>query len=187
MPESFRVENVGAFLSLGFHLPRHGVDQVTRWCDVLDLDTRNLDTPGGGGIVDHGEQPGINAVALGKQFIEVHGAHDGTDIGHGQVEDCQFQLVDLIGGLGGIENLEEHHAIDRDHGIVLGNDFLRRHVHDTFHHVELGADTVNHRHDQVKAGSQGPGVATEAFNGVFASLGNGLHAHDDQHYSQYQY
>jgi hypothetical protein len=84
----------------------------------------------------------IDLVALGQRLIQVHRTQHGADIGHHQVEDGDFQLRDFVCGLGRIEHLEEHHAIDLHHRVVLGDDLLRGHVQHLFHHVDLAADAV---------------------------------------------
>ncbi len=43
---AFGGENLGALLALGLHLPAHGLDQIGRRHDVLDLDAVDLDAPG---------------------------------------------------------------------------------------------------------------------------------------------
>jgi hypothetical protein len=50
--------------ALGLHLPRHGIDQVARRLDILDLDTGDLDAPILGGVVDHLKQAVIDFIAL---------------------------------------------------------------------------------------------------------------------------
>ncbi len=93
----------------------------------------------------------IDRIAIGQKLVEIHRAHDRADIGHRQVEDGALQVGDLIGGLGGVQDLVEGDGIGRATGIVAGDDFLRRNVEHLFHHVHLGADAVDERNDEVEA------------------------------------
>ena len=37
--------------------------------------------------VDHAQQPLVDLVAMRQHLVEIHAAHDGADVGHGQLED----------------------------------------------------------------------------------------------------
>jgi len=117
-----------------------------------------------------GEQPFVDRVAIGKQLVEVHRAHDRADIGHGEVEKRLVEVGNLVGGLRGVEDLIESHGVGLDAGIVLGDDLLRRYVQHLLHHVQLGADRVDEGDDQVEARMQRAGIFLEAFDGVVISL-----------------
>ena len=110
LPVAFGVQNIRALFAFCFHLPRHGVDQIARWRNVLDLDASDLDAPGRCRVIDDQQQPLVDGVAFGQQFIEIHRAHDGTNIGHGQINDGVLEVADLVGGLRRIEYLVKHHA-----------------------------------------------------------------------------
>ena len=125
------------------------------------------------------EQPVVDLVALRQELVEVHRAHDGADVGHGQVEDGVLEVVDLIGRLGGIEHLEEGNAVDRHHGIVAGDDLLARHVEHLLHHVHLRADAVDEGDDQAEARVQRAGVAAEALDGIIVALRHDADALED--------
>jgi len=64
LPFALRHEDGGALVALGFHLPRHGVDQVAWRLDILDLDAGDLDAPVVGRVVNDLEQAMIDLVAL---------------------------------------------------------------------------------------------------------------------------
>ena len=87
---------------------------------------------------------------------------------------------DLIGCLRRVQHLVEGDAVDRDDGVVAGDDLLGRHVEHLLHHVHLGADAVDEGDDQVEAGRQRPGVAAETLDGVVVALRDGLDA-GEQH------
>ena len=129
-------QNVGALVALRLHLARHAFDEIGGGGDVLDLDARDLDAPGPRRLVDHGQELGVDAVALGQELVQIHRAHHRADIGHGQVDDRPLEIGHLIGGARGFLHLVEDHAVDRHHGVVPGDDLLRRHVHHLLHHVD---------------------------------------------------
>ena len=114
-----------------------------------------------GGIVDDAQQALIDHVAFRQQLVEIHGAHDGTYVGHGQIDYRVGQIVDLVGRPRGTQNLKKHHAVHRHHGVVPGDDLLGRHVQHRLHHVHLCADLVEHGDDDVQARIQGFGVPAE--------------------------
>ena len=86
---AFGFEDRGALFALGLHLPGHRVDDVGRRADVLHLDAGDLDAPGFGRMVDDGEQPGIDLVALGQGLVEVHRAHHGAQVGRRERHDAR--------------------------------------------------------------------------------------------------
>jgi hypothetical protein len=112
----------------------------------------------------------VDLVALGQQLVQVHRAHDRADVGHGQVHDRDLEVRDLVGRLRGVEDLEEHDAVDLHHRVVAGDDLLRGDVEHLLHHVEPAPDAVDERHDQVEAGPQRAGVAAEALDRVLLPL-----------------
>ncbi len=129
-----------------------------------------------GRFIDNAQQTIIDCVTVGQQFIEIHRAHDGTDIGHGEVQDCILQIGNLIGGLCCIEHLIEGHAIDADNGVIAGDDFLRWNVEHLFHHVKPCADTVEERHNEIEARHQRAGIAAKALHCVVVALRHSLYA-----------
>ncbi len=46
------LQHLRALLALGLHLPGHGIDEILRRLDILDLDARDLDAPGADRLVD---------------------------------------------------------------------------------------------------------------------------------------
>jgi hypothetical protein len=167
-----------AFLALGLHLARHRVDEILRRLDVFDLDARDLDAPGLGGRVDDIEQAGVDLVAMRQQLIEVHRTHDCADIGHDEVQEGELEVGDLVGGPARVEHLIERDAVDRDRGVVPGDDFLTRHVDHLLHHIELVADRVDIGKDQSEARRQSLVVLAETLDGVIEALRHLPHAHE---------
>ena len=138
-PRALRLEDLGALLALGLHLPGHGVDEVARRRDVLDLDPGHLDAPGRRGRIDHVQQLVVDLVALRQHLVEVHAAEHGADIGHGDGEERILQPRHLIGRPRRVDDLVEGDAVGRDRGVVAGDHLLRRHVEHLLHHVHLGS------------------------------------------------
>ena len=54
-----------------------------------------------------------------------------------------LEVVDLVGGLGGVQHLEEGDAVDAHHGVVAGDDVLARNVDHLLLHVHLVADALD--------------------------------------------
>ncbi len=91
-----------------------------------------------------------------------------------------FEVVHLIGGLGGVDHLEEAHGVDLYRGVVGGDDFLGRNVEHAFHHVDLAPDAVHDRDDDIEARLEGVGVAPEALHRPLKALGHDLEAHEHE-------
>ncbi len=185
LPMAFGLQDLGALVAFGLHLAGHAVDQVARRRDVLDLDARDLDAPGLGGGVDDLQQARVDLIAVGQQLVEVHGAHDGADVGHGEIDDGAAQRFDLVGGLGGIENLVEVDAIDGHHGVVLGDDILRGDVDHLLLHVHLGADALHDRDQDVQARAQRARIAAEGLDRVVVALRHHLDGGPQRDQRQY--
>jgi hypothetical protein len=64
------------------------------------------------------QQAGVDAVALGEHFVQLHRAEHGTNVGHRQVDDRQLQVADLIGGRR-VDHLNKAHRVDGDVGVIL--------------------------------------------------------------------
>ena len=187
LPQAFGLENLRTLFALGLHLAGHAVDQVARRRDVLDLDAGDLDAPRLGGGIDDLQQPRVDLVAVGEQLVEVHRAHDGADVGHGEVDDGAAQLIDLVGGLGGVQHLVEVDAIDRHHGVVLGDDVLRGNIDHLLLHVHLVADALHHRDQDVQARLQRPRIAAEGLDRVVVALRHHLHRGPQGHQGQHDH
>ena len=146
----------------------------------LQFDAGDLHAPRLGRMVDHGQQPGIDLVALGQGLVEVHRAHDRPQIGGRERHERGVEVAHFISGLGGVDHLEEDHAVDRDHRIVLGDDLLPGDVDNLLHHVDLAADAVEKRQQEIEAGLGDSHEAAEMFDRVAIALVDDLHAHHDE-------
>lgn len=92
------------------------------------------------------QQAGVNAIALGEHFIQLHRAEHGTNIGHRQIDDRQLKIADFIGGFWCIDHLNEADGVNSDVGVIARDDFLRRDIQHLLHHVHFAADAVHKRH-----------------------------------------
>ena len=133
-------------------------------------------------MIDDRQQARVDLVALRQCLVEVHRAHDRAQVGRRKRHDRRVEVADLIGRLGGVQHLEEDDAVDRDHRIVLGDDLLARDVEHLLHHVDLAADPIEERRDEVEAGLRHADEAAEMLDRVAIALMDDLHAdhHDTE-------
>jgi hypothetical protein len=131
---------------------------------------------------DHAQQLGVDHLALAERFVQVHRTDHGSDVGLHQGDHRHFQVGHLIGGLGRVQHLEEHHAIHAHGRVVLGDHFLAGHVQHLLHHVHLAPDAVDDRNQEVQAGGHGVRVAPEALDGPFVSLRHHPHRLEQDHH-----
>jgi hypothetical protein len=98
-----------------------------------------------------------------------------------KVLDGEAEVLDLVGGLRCIDDLNEDDGVNGDNGVVLRDDVLARHVEHGFHHRETAADAIDERHEKRDAGLQRARVAAEALGGVLAALRHDLDGAERQH------
>src|SRR5205814_2602140 len=97
--------------------------------------------------------------------------------------DRAVEVVDLVSGFGGVEHLEEDHAVDRDHRIVLGDDLLAWDLKDLLHHVDSAADAIEERRDIIESRFGNADEPPEMFDRVAIALAHDFDAghHVEQH------
>ena len=95
-----------------------------------------------------------------------------------------MQARDLVGRLARIEHLEEHHRIDPDHGVVLGDDFLPGNIEHLLHHVDLVTDAIDEGDDQMQPRVGRQRVFAEPFDGIDIALLHHAHAHHQEQHDQ---
>ena len=178
--ETLRLQHVGALLAFGLHLPGHRRNQFLRRCDILDFDALNLYAPRRRRRIDDCQKLGVDAVALGQQFVEVHRAHDRADIGHHQIEDRELEIGDLIGRLCGIQHLIEDDGVDRHHGVVSSDDALRGDIEHRLHHVHPRPDAIDDGDDQRETRPEGADISAKSLDRPFITLGDPLHRKNDK-------
>ncbi|KAG1390312.1 hypothetical protein G6F59_015246 [Rhizopus arrhizus] len=139
-------------------------------------------------MIDHAQQLGVDHLALAQRFVQVHRTDHGTDVGLHQGDHRHFQIGHLVGGLGRIQYLEEHHAIHANGCVVLGDHFLAGYVQHLLHHVHVAPHPVDGRDQAVQARGHGVGIAPEALDGPFESLRHHPHClEQDDHGHEGQY
>jgi len=136
-------------------------------------------------MIDHVEQPRIDLVAPRQQLVQVHRSHHRAQVGRGELHDGDVEFGYLIGGLGGFQHLEEHDAVHRDHRIVLCDDLLPGDIEYLFHHVDLAADAIDERNDEIEARMRDMREPAEAFDGILIALPDHRHARHDERHHQY--
>ena len=174
LPVTLGLDDHRALFTFGLHLTGHGVSDVGRRGQVLDLDAHALDAPRMGRLVDGRQQARVDQVALRQHLVEVHRAHHRPQVGHGQLGDSVVQVVDPIGRLGRIDHLDEDDAVDLDGDVVLGDHVLARHFQNLLHHVHAASDAFVERDEDGQAGLQRPHVLAETLDGEFMALRHDL-------------
>ena len=176
MSLAFRLQDVRALDALGLHLPAHGLDQIVRRHDILDLDAVDLDAPWRDRGIDHAQQPLVDLVTMRQHLIKVHRTHHRADVGHGQRDNGLVEVCHLIARLRSVEHLIESDAVHRHGGVVAGDDLLLGNVDHLLHHVHLAADTIKIRNDEIEARPQCAGVFSETLDGPVVALRHRFHA-----------
>ena len=184
--QTFRFQDLRTLFTFGLHLAGHGVGNVSGWANVFHFDTRDLHAPRTCGVINNAQQTTIDVITFGQRLVEIHRSHDGAQVGRRDLHDRDIQVGNFIGSFCRIEHLEEHHGIHADHGIILGDDFLPWNVEYLFHHVDLAADAIDERNDEVEARMRGMGKAAKAFNGIDMALPNDCDPHHQEYHCEYQ-
>src|SRR5215471_3222349 len=91
LPLAFRGQYFRTLFALGLHLPAHRLDEVWGWHDVLDLNAVDLGAPRRYRAINDAQQAFIDFVAMRQHLIQIHGAHYGTDVGHGELDDGRLE------------------------------------------------------------------------------------------------
>ncbi len=131
-------------------------------------------------MIDHDQQLGVDLVALGQCFIQVHRTHHCAQVGGGKLHDRNIEVGDFIGRLARIEHLKEHDRIHPDHRIVAGDDFLPRNIEHLLHHIDLVAHPIDERDDQMQSGLRGECELTQPLDRIDIALPHDAHAHQQE-------
>ncbi len=81
-----------------------------------------------------------------------------------------LQVLHFVGGLRGIDHLEEGDGVRGDAGVVLGDHVLLRNFEDGLLHRHAPADAVGDGDDDGEAGGEGARVAAEALDRPLLAL-----------------
>src|SRR6185437_15479704 len=102
----------------------HGFIQV----DVLDLDIGDLHAPGGGVLIEHLLDGGVELVPLRKQLVHLVLARDRTQRSLRELTGRLVGVHHLQHGLLGIDDTEVDHGADLDRDVVARDHVLLGHV-----------------------------------------------------------
>ena len=129
--------------------------------DLADLDGAHADAPAHGLLGDLDLQPGVDLLAAGQHVLHRHVADHGAQRGGREVADGDHEVVDVDDRISGFGDLQEHHEVDVDEGVVLGDRGLLRLLDHELAHVNARAlvDERDQDHESRPAGSD---VTTEA-------------------------
>ena len=126
----------------------------------------------------------VDDVALREHRVELHGAHDGTDVGQNQVHDGKLYVLDLVDGPLGVGYDEEGDGVNLDVGVVVADDLLLRHVNQLLLEVNPVGLAVDEGRNEIQAGLQRLLVASEPLDNDIKALGHDADPfgenHDDQ-------
>src|SRR5580704_4722260 len=157
---AFGGDDLGTALALGLGFLGHRALHVIGQRDVLDLDRRDLGTPGLGVLVDHILDLVINAGRIRQQLIETETPDHVADRGLADLIDGVKDILDGDHRLFRIGDVIVGHCRDIDRDVVFGNDLLRRDLH--------GDGTKGHTHhlldrykDQCQSGTANARKPTE--------------------------
>ncbi|MNY04659.1 hypothetical protein D3C86_1373490 [compost metagenome] len=120
------------------------------------------------------QQARVDGVALRQHLVQLHRADHGPQVGHAELGDGVGQIVDAIGGAGGVHHLDEDDAVDLHHRVVLGDDFLRGNVQHLLHHVHAPTDPLDEGGQNTDARLQRLGVFAKPFHRKFTALRHDL-------------
>jgi hypothetical protein len=171
-------------LAFGLHLAGHGVGDVGRRLQILDLDARHLDAPRAGGLVDDGQEAGVDLVALREHFVQLHRTNHGAQIGHGELADGVVEVGHPVGRRRRVHDLDEDDGVHLDGDVVLGDHLLARHVQHLLHDADLAPHRLHERHEDGDARLESAGVAAEPLDRVLIALRHDLDGRDGQEDSQ---
>ncbi len=121
-------DHLRAPFALGLGLARHCPLHARRDLDVLDLDDRDLDAPGGRGLVDDGLEDRVDLVALREELVQ-HVLPEHRAQGRlGDLRRRRHEVLDLDDCRLRLDDAEVGDGVDAHRDVVLGDHFLRRHV-----------------------------------------------------------
>ena len=157
-------------VTLGLHLLLHGVLDVSRRQDVLELHAGDLDAPGVGRLVEDGAHLGVDDVAGGQGLVELQIADDITKGGGGQGLHGDHRLLHAIGIELRIGDGEVDHGVDLHGDVILGDDGLGRIVQDLLLEGDALGDPIQERDQSVDADAPDGLVGAQALDYVGVGL-----------------
>src|SRR5579862_854588 len=126
---TFRMNDFGAALALGFGLAGDGADHLIGEIHLFHLDHRDLHAPGSGVLIERALKLHVELLALAEELIELHFSEHAAQRGLGQLRGGIKIIRDLNDGFGRIDDAEINHRVYFDRDIIAGHDVLRRNFH----------------------------------------------------------
>ena len=123
-----------------------------RYLDVLDLDDRDLDSPGGGLLVDDPLQDRVDLLALGEELVEGVLAEHGSQRCLCDLRGRNDEVLDLDDRRFRVDDPEVGDGVDAGGNVVLGDDLLWGDVERDRAQVDLD-DPVDDRDQEDDAGA----------------------------------
>ena len=120
-------------------------------------------------------------VAVGQDLVQLHGAHHGAQVGHGELGDGVVEVGHAVGRGGGVHHLDEDDGVHLDPDVVLGDHLLARHVQHLLHHIHPAAHRLDEGHEDGDAGLERSRVSAELLDRVFIALRDDLDGAEEQH------
>ena len=130
-------------VALGLHLLLHGVLDVLRRQDVLQLYAVDLDAPRVSGLVQNGTHFGVDHITGGQGLIQFQIADDVTQGGSRQGLHGRHGLLHAVGVQLGVGDLEIHDGVDLHGDVILGDNGLRRIVQNLLLQADPAGNAVN--------------------------------------------
>ena len=118
-----------------------------RRVNVLNLEPRDLNAPGVRGFVNHRQKPRVDLIPLAEERIQLHRAHNRTDVGHGEINNGRVQIADLVSGPARVNNLVKNNPVNGDHCVIRRDDFLTGNVEHLLAHINLRPYPGNEGHN----------------------------------------
>src|SRR5947209_1158576 len=148
------MDDLGALFAFRFSLLGHGTEHRLGQINLLHLHVGDLYAVRRGVLVENALDAGVQLVAVGQQFIEVHFTQDGAQGGLGKLLGLVIVVLHLHDGLGSIEDAPVHNSIYLQGDVVTGDDVLRRNFERLLAKI-YADDAVNGAKDQDHAGTFG--------------------------------
>ena len=175
-----------AAFALGLHLLFHRILNFTGRDDVFQLHAVDLDAPRIGSLIQNGAHTRVDRIARGKRTVKIQLTNHITKRGSGKIFNGENGVGHVQLAVG---DLIIHDRVDLHTYIILGNDRLRREVHDLLHQIDAFADAVNERDLQVKTVLPGFMVRAKSLNDVGVRLRHDVNVgdHGNEHQDQNNY
>ncbi len=156
----FGFGDLGSSIALCLHLTVHGVGDVGRRLDPLELDPDHAHAPLVGGVVEDLAELGVDHLTGGQGRIEIEVADHVPQVGLGELGRGQDEVAHVVLQLHRVGRLVVDDGIDGHHHVVLGDHLLWGDIDHLLPHVDLG-QPLHEGHHPAQTRVHRPLVATE--------------------------